>query len=147
MTVQKRFNWIAPLLALVLVAGACGSSNGTNAEGTVIDNNAKGAAQSALSNTSTTAGASNTANIKTEADWEALWKTQRDAIVQKAKDNGWQWDQTNKKVTGPGGFTADLSACPAGWDPYEGLSGGNITLGQTLAQSGTLADYGNIGIA
>ena len=77
-------------------------------------------------------------------DWEALWETERAAIVKEITDNGWGWDQEANKVTGPGGFEVDLSKCAAGWDPYGGLGDGKITIGQTIAQSGTLADYGNM---
>ena len=49
-----------------------------------------------------------------------------------------------RRVTGPGDFKIDLSVCPAGWSNTEGLSDTEIKIGHTTAQSGTLADYGNI---
>ncbi len=147
---------LAVLFALGLAASACGSSGSsddanTNTDATVIDKDAANAAESALDNTSTTAAdgaaATSSADVKAIADWEKIWDEERAALVASAEKNGWKWDQTAKTVTGPGGFTVDLSACPAGWDPYGGLGEGKITIGQTLAQSGTLADYGNIGLA
>jgi branched-chain amino acid transport system substrate-binding protein len=75
--------------------------------------------------------------------WEALWTKQRDAIVKRIKDNGWSKSADGKKVTGPSGFTMDLSKCPSGWSDTEGLTDSSIKIGQTIAQSGTLADYGN----
>ena len=148
LTSGVRFGALA--VAAALMAGACGSSadDGTATGGTVIDDGARGAAQSALDNTTSTAAASAApTEITSMEDWQALWKNQREALVAEIEANGWGWDQTAKKVTGPGGFEVDLSACPSGWDPYQGLDNGVIQLGQTLAQSGTLADYGNVGIA
>jgi branched-chain amino acid transport system substrate-binding protein len=48
-------------------------------------------------------------------------------------------------VTGPEGFTVDLTKCPAGWSETEGLTDTEIKIGQTLPQSGPAADYGNVG--
>ena len=155
MTFRTWARGLAPLLALALMASACGSSGGgddTNAGGdsggTVLDQNAKDAAASALENTTTTAAtATAPTEIKTIQDYEKLWETQRAAVVKEIKDNKWGWDQTAKTVTGPGGFKVDLSTCPSGWDPYEGLVDGKIKLGQNMVFSGALADYGNIGVA
>ncbi|MEZ5411103.1 MAG: ABC transporter substrate-binding protein [Acidimicrobiales bacterium] len=140
-----RFGALA--VASAMVAGACGSGGDGTSAGTVIDDQTKGAAQSALENTTTTRATDEPTEIASMADWEALWDTQRAALVAEIEENGWGWDQAANKVTGPGGFEVDLSACPSGWDPYQGLDNGVIQLGQTLAQSGTLADYGNVGIA
>ena len=139
----------AVALTMALVVSACGSSKSdTSADGTVIDKNAQNAASSALANTTTTAAETAApTKITSMADYEALWKTQREAVVKRIEDNGWGWDQAGQKVTGPGGFSIDLTTCPAGWDPYAGLSDGTIHLGQNLASSGPLADYGNIGVA
>ena len=49
-----------------------------------------------------------------------------------------------KTVTGPEGFTIDLTKCPAGWSNTEGLTDTEIKIGHTHRPSGTLADYGNI---
>jgi len=150
----KSRRWLMPLVALALAAGACGSSGSggdTEAEGDgdIIDENASQAAQDQVQNASSTtvdADAVSQSEITTIEDWEALWETERAAIVKEIVDNGWGWDQEANKVTGPGGFEVDLSKCAAGWDPYGGLGEGKITIGQTIAQSGIAADYGNIGI-
>jgi branched-chain amino acid transport system substrate-binding protein len=154
MRLRKSSLWCAVVLAMGLVAAACGSSgDGTATAGSDRGLTAsKDEVKNALDSTTTSApsatdkAASSTATPTNIAEWEALWKTERAAVVKKIKDNGWGWDQTAKKVTGPGGFLVDLSKCPAGWDPYGGLSDGTIHIGQTIAQSGTLADYGNIGV-
>ncbi|MEZ5406435.1 MAG: ABC transporter substrate-binding protein [Acidimicrobiales bacterium] len=146
---RRRVRFGALAVVLAITAGACGSSSddGTAADGTVIDNNARGAAQSAIGNTSTTAESAAPTEVASMDDWLALWDTEREALKETIAENGWGWDQAANKVTGPGGFEVDLSSCPAGWDAYQGLDGDVIHLGQTMAQSGTLADYGNIGIA
>jgi branched-chain amino acid transport system substrate-binding protein len=139
------------ICAASLIAAACSSGGGTTADGTVLAQGQQDAVASAIGNSTTvtegpSGGSTTAAKITSMSDWAALWAKQRAAVVKLIKDNGWGWDQAAKKVTGPGGFSVDLSACPAGWDPYQGLSKGEITLGQNLAGSGPLADYGNIGV-
>jgi branched-chain amino acid transport system substrate-binding protein len=73
--------------------------------------------------------------------WEALWAQQRAAIVKRAKDEKWGKSADGKTVTGPSGFTIDLSKCPAGWSDTEGLSDTSIKVGLGIAQSGPLAEY------
>lgn len=80
-------------------------------------------------------------------EWEALWAQQRDAIIQRIKANKWGKSADGKTVTGPDGFTIDLSKCPAGWSETQGLSDSEIKIGQTLPLSGPAADYGNVGKA
>jgi branched-chain amino acid transport system substrate-binding protein len=77
-------------------------------------------------------------------EWEALWEAERAAVLEaiEAGDYGKSADGT--MVTGPDGFTMDLSNCPASWSDTEGLTDTEIKIGHTTAQSGALADYGNI---
>ena len=150
MTSYRRIRWIAALLAVAVVAGACGSNAnnaGTKADGGIIDQGQQQAVQSLVENTTTTAaGGTAPAKVTSMDDYDKLWASQRAAIVAKAKANGWAWDQAANKVTGPGGFSVDLSKCASGWDPYQGLDNGTIKIGQTMAFSGVAADYGNIGL-
>jgi branched-chain amino acid transport system substrate-binding protein len=71
--------------------------------------------------------------------WEALWASQRAAIVKRIKDNKWGVSADGKTLTGPEGFSVDLSKCESGWSETEGLTDTDIKLGITIAQSGTLA--------
>ena len=134
------------LLGVSLVAAGCGggSDGGSETSGTV-DANVKEGVKSALE--STTSGATaTTAKPKptSMAEWEKLWETERAAIVKKIKDAGAGKSADGKTVKGTSGFTMDLSKCPSGWSDTEGLSDTEIKIGHTTAQSGTLADYGNI---
>ena len=47
-------------------------------------------------------------------EWEELWAQERAAIVARIAENGWGKSADGNTVTGPEGFTIDLSACPAG---------------------------------
>jgi ABC-type branched-subunit amino acid transport system substrate-binding protein len=77
-------------------------------------------------------------------DWEALWADERAAMVSRITENGWGKSADGNTITGPEGFTIDLSACGAGWSDTEGVSANEVKLGQVLPLSGTFADYGNI---
>jgi branched-chain amino acid transport system substrate-binding protein len=141
----------AGLVGLALLAASCGGDDSGTSEGgstgNTIDSGVKSGVQQALGGGSTTGGgtATTAAPAPTSMDgWEALWAQQRDAIVKRIKDNHWGTSADGKTVTGPEGFTIDLSKCPAGWSNTEGLSDTSIKIGHTTALSGTLADYGNI---
>jgi branched-chain amino acid transport system substrate-binding protein len=77
-------------------------------------------------------------------EWEALWADERAAIVERIESEGFGLSADGKTLTGPEGFTIDLSTCPSGWSNTEGLTDTQIKIGHTTALSGTLADYGNI---
>ena len=138
---------VAGLLGVALVAAACGSDDSDSDSAAPTTTAAAGASTSAT----TTAGSSDSGTASTIASpsptglptdmngWEALWKKQRDAIVARIKDNHWGVSADGKTLTGPDGFKIDLGACPSGWSETEGLSDTDIKIGQTIAQSGTLA--------
>jgi hypothetical protein len=65
--------------------------------------------------------------------------------VKRITDNKWGLSADGKTITGPEGFTIDVSKCAAGWNNVEGLTDTDIKIGQAMAQSGTLAIYGQIG--
>lgn len=73
---------------------------------------------------------------------EAQWADQRAEIVAAINDAGYGLDGTT--VTGPGGWSFDISDCPADWSDTAGIADGTVNLGLTIAQSGPLAAYGNI---
>ncbi|MEA3215758.1 MAG: branched-chain amino acid transport system substrate-binding protein, partial [Acidimicrobiia bacterium] len=126
---------LAGLLVLALIAISCGSSGKSSSSAT---------STSAGSTTSTTTGASTSTTVgaaPTSMDeWEALWTKQRAAIVQRIKANKWGKSADGKTLTGPNGFTVDLSKCPASWSDTEGISETTIKLGHAIAQSGTIAN-------
>jgi len=73
------------------------------------------------------------------AEWEALWKKQRDAVVKKINDNDWGKSADGRTLTGPEGFSIDLSKCSEGWSDTEGLTDTTIKYGMVAAQSGPQA--------
>ncbi len=141
--IRSKRRLAAALVLVSLAAAACGSS----------DDDGDAAAPSATtgaSTTSTSAAATSTTALAAEPTsmeaWEALWTKQRAAIVERINKAGGM-SADGKTVTGPEGFTIDLTKCPAGWSETEGLTDTQIKLGQTMPQSGPAADYGNVGKA
>jgi branched-chain amino acid transport system substrate-binding protein len=142
----------ATLIGLSLLAAACGSSKSSTATGTTT------AATTATTASATTAAATTAAATTVAAatttvaagppqsmdEWNALWTKERAAVVKRITDNKWGLSADGKTITGPEGFTVDVSKCGAGWNNMEGLSDTEIKIGQAISQSGTLAIYGQI---
>ncbi len=147
-TFSKKRSVGAAVVGLSLIAAGCGggSDDGASTGGTV-DAGVKTGVQDALKATTTVAGATATTappRPTSMAEWEALWAKERDAVVKKITDSKAAKSADGKSFTGTNGFTIDLSKCPVGWTDTEGVSDTEIKIGHTTAQSGTLADYGNI---
>src|SRR3954452_3504011 len=146
----QRKRWFAAgagMLSLALVAAACGGEDSGEASSTPT-----GAGTATSAATSTSAGGATTTTAAMSqptslAEWEALWTQQRDAVIKRIKDNGWGKSADGKTLTGPEGWTVDLTKCPAGWSDTEGVSDTNIKIGASIAMSGTYADYANLGRA
>src|SRR4051812_8559724 len=125
---------VAGALSLALVGAACGgddssdSSSSTTAAAGGATTSSSTTAAAGGATTSTTAGATPTSL----AEWEALWTKQRDAIVKRIKDNKWGKSADGKTLTGPGGWTVDLTKCQAGWSDTEGVSDTTIKIGQSI---------------
>jgi branched-chain amino acid transport system substrate-binding protein len=139
----------ATVAGLALTLAACGSSKSstgaTASSTTAAAVTTAGPATSAQGTTTSAAAGTPTKPPATMAEWEALWKTQRDAVVKRIKDNKWGLSADGKTITGPEGFTINVSKCASGWSNVEGISDTEIKIGQAMAQSGTLASYGQIG--
>ncbi|MFN0092393.1 MAG: ABC transporter substrate-binding protein [Acidimicrobiales bacterium] len=54
-------------------------------------------------------------------------------------ENPSTWGVKDKKLTGPGGFTIDLSKCPANWNDKAGITDTEIRLGASGILSGSAA--------
>jgi len=124
------------LLGVALLAAACGGDDSSSAPPTTATEGG------ATSSTAAAAGATNTtaaAQPQTIDQWEALWATQRAAIIKRIQDERLGKSADGKTLTGPSGFNIDLSKCPAGWSDTEGLTDTTIKIGHTIAQSGTFA--------
>ena len=139
--------------AIALVGAACGGDDGsTTSSGS---STSEVAAETTIAPTETTAEPGGTSAPETEStapveqpttleEWEALWTEERAAVVKRIKDNKWGVSADGKTLTGPEGFTVDLSACAGGsWSSTEGLTDTEIKFGHTISLSGTTADYGN----
>jgi branched-chain amino acid transport system substrate-binding protein len=134
---------------LALLASACGGDDsGDQASTATSAGEATSSTASGSASTSSTTGSSTTTTTAGEAptsldEWEALWAKQRAAIVKRITDNGWGKSADGKTLTGPEGWTVDLTNCPANWSDTEGVSDTTIKIGQSMPMSGTYADTGN----
>ena len=130
---------------MALVASACGGGDSASESDTTVDANVKQGVEAALSGSTTISGTATTMKDPTTiAEWEALWKTERDTMVKRIKDNKWGVSADGKTLTGPEGFKIDLSKCIAGWSNTEGLTDTEIKIGSVSPLSGTAADFGNL---
>ena len=77
-----------------------------------------------------------------------------DAAAQRAKivkeltakiDSGAYGIDSDNVLRGPAGFRIDLDDCPSGWSDTAGVTGTQIRIGYSTAQSGFLSVYGLIG--
>ena len=145
---RRKIIGVAVATALALTAAACGSddSDGAGTEtttaGGLINEEASKAIDDATATTaagSATTAADAIAEPTSMEEWEALWAEERAATVKRIKDNGWGLQADGKTVTGPEGFTMDLSKCAPGWSNTEGLTDTEIKLGATAPASGTQA--------
>ncbi|MFN0028903.1 MAG: ABC transporter substrate-binding protein [Acidimicrobiales bacterium] len=135
---------------MALIAAACGGDDGGSGVDTGEQAIDTGVANEIENQLTATTGVSSTTVAPAPAtieEWMKLWETERAAVVKKIKDGKFGVSADGKTLTGPGDFKVDLSKCPAGWNSSEGITDTEIKLGLTIAQSGTLADYGNIGRA
>ncbi len=123
-------------VGFALVAAACGGGSSDEASNVI------GVDKSDLSATATTQAIKQPTTMD---EWEKLWETERAAMVKAIKDNKYGKSADGKTVAGANGMAVDLSKCPAGWSDTEGITDTSIKIGQSIAQSGTLADYGNYG--
>lgn len=147
--------------ALALVAAACSSSDGetdAGAEGTEegeeelagggIDDDAAEEAmeesdepeEEAMEDESEEEAMEEAGSIE---ELEAEWAEARAKVVANIEAGGYGINEDNVLI-GPSGFEIDLNECPADWSDTAGVSGGTVKIGETIAQSGNLAAYGNI---
>ncbi|MFN0090732.1 MAG: ABC transporter substrate-binding protein [Acidimicrobiales bacterium] len=105
---------LAVVAVLAAAAAACGSDGGDESAG--VATTAKAAAAAGGS-----AAAVNLANTVAGEDPSA-------------------WGVKDKKLTGPGGFTIDLSNCPGSWNDKAGITETEIRLGAAGVLSGPVAN-------
>jgi ABC-type branched-subunit amino acid transport system substrate-binding protein len=140
----RGFASLCAVLGVAVILPACGGDDsGSAATTTSVATSSTGAASTTASSGTSAPGAAAPTPTSIEA-WEALWKTQRDAVVKRIKDNGWGTSADGTKVTGPEGFSIDLTKCPSGWSNTEGLTDTSIKIGYALPQSGPAASGGGL---
>ena len=134
---------------MTVVAAACGGDSGDSASegetaGTVgaeVQSGVREALSSSSSTGSTTSAVKEPASIE---DWEKLWAGERAAVIKRIRDNKWGKSADGKTLTGPEGFTVDLTKCAPGWSDTEGLTDTEIKIGAPVALSGFNADSSNV---
>lgn len=137
---------VSALLTICVVGAACGGDDG-DAQTAAPDETTttEGAGSGAGGTTTTAATTGSTLKEPTSPEeLEEFWAAERAAVVERIKSNGWGVDEATNTLEGPEGFTVDLNQCPPSWSNTEGLTDSEIKIGGHIAQSGTLADYGNM---
>lgn len=134
---------LGAFLAMSLVAASCGGDDGEPAGGGVgLDENIRSGVAEQLDDTEATRQQLGD-EPQTPDELRARWEEERKAGVERITSNGWGVDE-NKVWHGPAGMTVDLNECPSNWSDTEGLTDTEIKLGVSIAQSGPIADYGNM---
>ena len=77
-------------------------------------------------------------------EWEALWETQRAAIVKRIKDNKWGLQADGKTVVGPGRLPHRPQQVSSTGATPRASPTPTIKMNGTVAQSGTFADSANV---
>ncbi len=152
------FRALALLLALGMVAAACGSSSsdGASSDGDTTETTEKETA--GVAKDDDIEEAVKTADEKqldvdkstatTMAELEAEWAAKRQTIVDELTtgiESGDYGIGDDNILRGPSGFEIDLNNCPSDWSDSEGI-GDSILIGYTGPESGNLASYGNMGV-
>ena len=127
---------LALLAAFVLVVAACGDSSD---DGETTDETTDTTEET----TDTTAEEDGESMVDTSEfdDMEYLTAEDQIALIT-AKVDGGEWGLDGDILTGPAGYTLDLTECPGNWSNTGGVSDDSIKIGQSIAQSGTVAIYG-----
>ncbi|MPY92514.1 MAG: ABC transporter substrate-binding protein [Acidimicrobiia bacterium] len=141
---RRRAGVALSLVVVAAIVAACGGDDGESGSGTTstVDQAVRSAVEGQLDEATASTEASQVPTSMEE--WEALWAEERAAIVERISSDGGGTSADGTTATGPGGFTIDLSACPAGWGNTEGVSLTSFKLGFPSPQSGPVADAGNL---
>lgn len=142
---MKNQKGAALALSIALAGGllACGDDGGgSGATAATVDAAVRDQAQGQLSGSAGTAAPAEAEPTSMEG-WEQLWATERAAIVERITTGGFGLSADGATLTGPEGFTVDLSACAAGWSDTEGITPTSIKIGWPGPQSGPAGDFGN----
>src|SRR5262249_34499968 len=139
---RRAVLWTAAAVTVAMTMAACGSDDSEegSSETTATSAAAPGGSSTTASAGGTTATAGGAKEPASMDDWEKLWADERAAMIKRIKDNKWGKSADGRTLTGPEGFTVDLSKCATGWSDTEGLTDTQIKVGGATALSGTAAD-------
>ncbi|MPY91950.1 MAG: ABC transporter substrate-binding protein [Acidimicrobiia bacterium] len=124
-----------------LVAAACGGDDGGGGTAASVDDGVREGVESQIGGSTATTGGEAKPHPTTMEGWEALWAEERAAMVAHITENGWGKSADGTTLTGPEGYTVDLSACPAEWSDTEGVTDTGIKLGWPSVLSGPQGDF------
>ncbi|MCC6435779.1 MAG: ABC transporter substrate-binding protein [Acidimicrobiales bacterium] len=141
---RARAMTVAAALAAAGVAACGGDDGATTASETAgsIDEGVREGISEQLESSTTVATEDAAVEPATIEGWEALWAEERAAIVARVTENNWGKSADGTTVTGPEGYTIDLSKCPTDWSDTEGLTDTSIKIGWPAPLSGAQADFG-----
>jgi len=132
------------VLVVGLVAtAACSSDDGDESASVTTADDSSASTTATTNGTTSTTRAAKPQPTSMEA-WEQLWEEERAAVVAEIQENGWGTSADGTTVTGPGGFTIDLTKCPPGWSETEGMTDTEVKIGYPGPQSGPNAEAGGI---
>ncbi|MFV0259715.1 MAG: ABC transporter substrate-binding protein, partial [Acidimicrobiales bacterium] len=145
---KRMFRLLSVLLALAMLAAACGggdsSSESEDGGGGGVNNDAASDAMGSGDSSSSTETTEPFVEPATFEEYEALWETDRQAIIDELNSGDYGVGDDNI-LRGPGNFEIDLNNCPSDWSDTEGVTDTTVTMALTTALSGNLAAYGYIG--
>jgi ABC-type branched-subunit amino acid transport system substrate-binding protein len=138
-SVVRTWRRAAGFAALALVSASCGNGDDSAPAAGEGPLGAKARSEVESAITASTIASGGQQQPGSVEEWQALWAQERAAIVEKIKANGWGRSADGTTLTGPDGFTVDLSRCTSGWSETEGLTDTTIKYGMVAAQSGPQA--------
>ena len=130
----RKLMAVAGLVSLALVAAACGGDDSKNSSAPATTAAGGATRRRATADDRRAGGHDDHDDRRRPArrrspSGRRCGPRERAAIVKRIKDNKWGKSADGKTLTGPEGWTVDLTKCPAGWSDTEGVSDTTIKIG------------------
>lgn len=146
----------AILMAVSLVAAACGGSSSDSADGDTTEATDGGSGAGEVDSDEAESAVADAADAEADIgstatdmeELEAEWAANREATVAMLTEGieaGEYGIGDDNILRGPGDFQIDLNNCPGDWSDTQGIAD-TIKVGHPGPQSGNLAAYGNMGV-